>query len=77
MKTTIKLFGASLLCIGIAACDVDQTKEGDVPEIDVNASGGALPEYDVDAPSVNVGTENKTVQVPTVDVDAPKDDNRE
>ncbi|MBA3525455.1 MAG: hypothetical protein H0T82_00825 [Sphingomonas sp.] len=77
MKTIIKLFGASFLCIGIAACDVDQTKEGDMPEVDVNASGGALPEYDVDAPSVNVGTENKTVQVPTVDVDAPKDDNRE
>ncbi len=48
-----------------------------MPEVDVNASGGALPEYDVDAPSVNVGTENKTVQVPTLDVDAPKDDNRE
>lgn len=61
----------------IAACDVDQTKEGELPDVDVNASGGNLPAFDVDAPSVNVGTENRTVEVPTVDVDAPKDDNKE
>ena len=64
-------------CIALAACDVDQTKEGELPDVDVNASGGQLPEFDVDAPEVNVGTENKTIQVPTVDVDAPKDDNKE
>ena len=64
-------------CFALAACDVDQTKEGELPEVEVNATGGQLPEYDVDAPEVNVGMENKTVQVPTVDVDAPKDDNKE
>jgi hypothetical protein len=61
----------------ITACDVDQTKEAELPDVDVNATGGQLPEYDVDAPTVNVGTENKTVEVPTIDVDAPKDDNKE
>lgn len=76
MKSVIKgLIVAS--CMGIAACDVDQTKEGELPDVDVNASAGRLPEFDVDAPQVNVGTENKTIEVPTVDVDAPKDDNRE
>ena len=64
-------------CFVIAACDVDQTKEAELPDVDVNASGGQAPEFDVDAATVNVGTENKTVQVPTVDVDAPKDDNKE
>lgn len=64
-------------CLALAACDVDQTKEGELPDVDVNASGGQLPEFDVDAPEVNVGTENKTVQVPTIDVDAPKDDKKE
>lgn len=77
MKTTIKMFAASAICFGIAACDVDQTKEGDLPEVEVNASGGQMPEYDVDAPSVNVGTENKVVEVPTVEVDAAKEDNQE
>lgn len=61
-------------CLAFAACDVDQTKKGEMPDVDVNASGGQLPEYNVEGPSVNVGTENKTVQVPTVDVDPPKSD---
>jgi len=60
-------------CFAVSACDVDQTKEGKLPEVDVNATGGQLPEFDVEGPTVNVGTENKTIQVPTIDVDAPKD----
>jgi hypothetical protein len=76
MRPTTKLF---LLagCFGMAACDVDQTQEAELPDVEVNTTGGQLPEYDVDAPTVNVGTENKTVEVPTIDVDAPKDDNKE
>lgn len=72
MKNVFKvLAGASLLVMG--ACDVDQTKEGNLPDIDVNATGGDLPEFEVEGPQVNVGTENKVIQVPTVDVDAPRD----
>ena len=72
MKTMIKvLVGAS--CFAMAACDVDQTKEGEMPDVDVNASGGQLPEFNVEGPSVEVGTENKVIEVPTVDVDAPKE----
>jgi hypothetical protein len=70
MNNMIKvLVGAS--CLALVACDVDQTKEGNLPDVDVNASGGQLPEFNVEGPDVNVGTENKTVQVPTVDVDVP------
>ena len=70
MKTIIKvLVGAS--CFAIAACDVDQTKEGNLPDVDVNATGGELPEFNVEGPTVNVGTENTVVQTPTVDVDVP------
>jgi hypothetical protein len=73
MKTMIKvLVGAS--CFAIAACDVDQTQEGNLPDVDINASGGQLPEFNVEGPDVNVGTENKTVQVPTVDVDVPDEE---
>ena len=70
MKTMIKvLVGAS--CFAMAACDVDQTKEGNLPDVDVNATGGDLPEFNVEGPTVNVGTENTVVQTPTVDVDVP------
>jgi len=63
--------------LSASACDVDQTKEGKLPDVEVNASGGQLPEFDVDAPTVNVRTEKKTIEVPTVDVDGPKDDKKE
>lgn len=73
MNNTVKmLIGASFLAF--TACDVDQTKEGEMPDVDVNASGGQLPEFNVEGPTVNVGSENKTIEVPTVDVDPPKED---
>ena len=77
MRSIIKGLALASCVFALAACDVDQTKEGELPDVDVNASGGQLPEFDVDAPQVNVGTENKTIEVPTVDVDAPKDDAKE
>ncbi|MEO6255943.1 MAG: hypothetical protein ABIO69_03965 [Sphingomicrobium sp.] len=70
MNTAVKmLIGASFLTF--TACNVDQTKKGEMPDVDVNATGGQLPEYNVQGPTVNVGTENKTVEVPTVDVTPP------
>jgi len=71
-KTTKLLIGASFLAF--TACDVDQTKEGEMPDVDVNATGGQLPEYNVEGPTVNVGTENKTVEVPTVDIEPANND---
>ena len=70
-KIVIMLAAASGL--GLAACDVDQTKNGAMPDVDVdvNATGGQLPEFNVTPPEVSVGTENKTVQVPDVDVKVP------
>jgi hypothetical protein len=74
---------ALITLAALSACDVDQTKEGDLPE--VNVSGGQLPEYDVDVANVTVGTTNeqievptietetRNVQVPTIDVEQPKD----
>lgn len=52
----------------LAACDVDQTREAEAPDVDVNASGGQMPAYDVDTPEVNVGTTERQVDVPDVDV---------
>jgi uncharacterized lipoprotein len=65
-KIILMLAGAS--CLGLTACDVDKTKNGQMPDVDLNVSGGQLPEYHVTTPDVNIGTENKTIQVPTVDV---------
>ncbi len=76
MKAVVRVIGIAAV-LSASACDVDQTKEGELPEVEVNTSGGQLPEFDVDGPSVNVGTERKTIEVPTLEVDGPKDDNKE
>ena len=79
MNTMHKGFIFAAACLTLAGCDVDQTKNGALPDVDVdvNATGGQLPEYNVTTPDVNVGTENKTVQVPTVDVDVPAEGDNE
>jgi len=65
--------GAFLIAtLGMAGCDVKKTEEGSLPEVDVK--GGNLPKYDVDGPDVDVGTKEKTITVPDVDIDMPDDD---
>ena len=70
MKKTL-IFLAAASGLGVAACDVDQTKNAQLPDVDVNVSGGQAPEFNVTGPEVNVGMENRTVQVPDVDVKVP------
>jgi uncharacterized lipoprotein len=71
LKKSINLFAASLLLGGVAACDVDKTKEGDVtlPKYDVKKTQDGnvtAPQYEVTPPDVTVTKEQKTVEVPTV-----------
>ncbi len=73
MNWNIK-FAAVIAVLGLAACDVDQTREAEAPEVEVDATAGQLPRYDVDAPEVDVGTKNVVVQVPDVDVSLPAED---
>ena len=60
--------------LALAGCDIDQTEEGELPDVDISAEGGNMPEYDVDGPDVDVEMKEKTVEVPDVDVDFPEDD---
>lgn len=62
---------ALLVALGLGAfaagCDVDQTREGEMPEVEVQE--GQLPEYDVDTAEIESGTERRTIEVPEVDVE--------
>ncbi|HSH44834.1 MAG TPA: hypothetical protein VK966_03205 [Longimicrobiales bacterium] len=69
-KKFLSLLIAPAFAFGLAACDVDQTEEGDLPDVEVEE--GELPSYDVEGPEVEV-TED-TVTVPDVDVNAPDED---
>ncbi len=87
-KFTTAAMLASAFIVSATGCDVEKTREGVLPTVDVDVSGdaGQLPAYDVDAPDVDVSTEEKTVLVPKVimeketvtvpeiDVTLPKDE---
>lgn len=78
-----------VLLIPLASCQVKQEEAGRLPDVDVQP--GKLPEYDIQGPDVNVGVtkrtvtvpkvvvvqEEKTVEVPYIDVDLPGADRKE
>jgi hypothetical protein len=70
MKKIIAATALTAATFGLAACDVEQTEEGEMPEVE----GGNLPEYDVDAAEVSVEGETETVEVPSLDVDVEEAD---
>ena len=72
MKKIVAMAFVGSALLGLSACDVDQTEEGSMPEVDVE--GGNLPEYDVEPADVDIDTGTATVEVPTVDVDVNQDD---
>lgn len=78
MKFTTALILVPAIAFGVAACDVQKTQEGKLPDVDVDVKGETqLPKYDVDAPDVDVQMEKKEITVPTVDVDTPAQDEAE
>lgn len=79
MKSARVAFTALLAAAAVTACDVDQVREGRLPDVDVDVEAGELPAYDVDVADVDVGMEEDTIIVshPTVDVDMPDDDDDE
>lgn len=71
MKKILMMALIAPLAATLVACDVDQTKEAEIPEVEVK--GGQMPEFDVTTPEVEVGTKKTTIEVPDVDVKMPKD----
>ncbi|MFK8102140.1 MAG: hypothetical protein AB8G15_06445 [Saprospiraceae bacterium] len=68
MTSSKNIYLLSLLCFSmyLTSCDIDQTQEAKLPEVEVEA--GQLPSYDVDWADIDVGTTTRTVTVPKVRV---------
>jgi hypothetical protein len=69
--------------------EFEQTQEAELPDVDVDVSEGDLPNFDVDAPDVDIDTreeeidvptgidvetEERTITVPDIDVNAPDEE---
>jgi hypothetical protein len=62
MATTV------LLTSGSIGCSTEQTAPGEAPDVDVDVDPGRWPEYKVNWADVDVGTRERTVTVPVVQV---------
>jgi len=63
-----KIAAVTIAVLALTGCEVDKTKSGELPsvDVDVSADAGRLPEYDVDWASVDIGTTTETITVPKV-----------
>ena len=48
--------------------DIDQTQEARLPDVEVNVDGGQMPEFEADVGSIDLTTEETTIEVPEVEV---------
>lgn len=62
-----------VIAFGIYMIDVDVSGEVEAPDVDVAVEGGELPEVDAEVGSIEAGSEEVTVTVPTVEVNPPED----
>lgn len=89
MKILPYLFSLTVLFLA-TSCDVDQTREAKLPDVDVDVDtkAGQMPAFDIEWADVDVRTTTKTVEVPklvvvmeeeeievpVIDVDMPEED---
>ena len=66
------LLSTALFMLSLAACDVDQTKEAEMPDVDVEVKGGQMPEFEVETADIEVKKETAKIPYPDVDVDVKK-----
>lgn len=73
MRTLLAILGLIVIIIVILMAfgfiNIDQTRPGTAPSVQV--SGGQAPAFKANVGSVDVGSVNKTVAVPTVSVNKP------
>ncbi|WP_375249282.1 hypothetical protein [Sphingomonas sp.] len=75
MRTLLVLIGIAALVL-LAAMMLgfvrfDQTQTAQLPRLE----GGQAPKFDADVAKVRLGTENRTVEVPSVEVEKPANAN--
>ncbi|MDO6590349.1 hypothetical protein DS901_11405 [Loktanella sp. D2R18] len=68
------IVAALAIGFGIYMVDVEQTQEASLPDVDVTIEGGNLPQYETELGDVELGTEEITLDVPTIDIQSPEED---
>ncbi|MEP9402843.1 hypothetical protein [Sphingomonas sp. VNH70] len=73
MRTILGLLGlvavVAAILMAVGFINIDQTRTAALPSVEVK--GGQAPKFDVEVGKVDVGTVNRTVEVPAVRVEKP------
>ncbi|GAA5481497.1 hypothetical protein [Haloferula sargassicola] len=72
----LSLAAVSAFALTFAACDVDKVEDGELPDVKVEGET-KLPKYDVEGPDVKVEKKKVEMEVPTIDVDLPEEEDNE
>jgi hypothetical protein len=62
---------AAIAAVSFGFLRIDQTRRAELPRVSI--SGGQAPKFDVHTVKVDIGTEKKAIDVPTVSVQRPKE----
>jgi hypothetical protein len=73
MSNAVKILAVASACFTIAGCQVNKTQQGKLPKVEMKTSEGQLPAYNIQGPSVDVGSKTHTFKVPTVHVTTPRE----
>lgn len=65
MKNAL-MIAATMSILLTTSCKIDQTKETELPDVNVSVEEGQLPEFNINWADVNVDTKTETVEVPKV-----------
>lgn len=73
MRAFLAILGVAALVVAALMAfnfiSIDQTRTAALPQ--VKLEGGQAPKFDVDVGKVDVGTVNRTVEVPAIKVERP------
>ncbi|MEI6484710.1 MAG: hypothetical protein WCO11_00425 [Sphingomonadales bacterium] len=72
----IALVAVVLLAIAWAAGLFNVDTKGSLTAPKVSVKGGSVPKVDVNTADIKVGTRKETIEVPTVNIEKPKDDGK-
>lgn len=72
MRGLLALIGlvalAAVVLMSLGMLHIQQEQGASLPSISFNAKGGQLPKFSAETGSVGIGTTNKTVEVPSVEM---------
>ena len=66
------IVAVAALAVGIYMVDRDQTQDVNLPDADMSAQGGIMPEHAAETGDIGVGHENAAVTGPTAEIERPQ-----